>query len=409
MKKKIIVLSHKMSKEKWERIEFKYLKNSEIEIHDCSKFLLNNPDINVENELYHKNKIIFKNFFSWKNHLSKMKIIAKKEKIKLIVLDTIGNFDNFSNSFYLFLIYMYLKKKNIFLAKFHYPGMPVSYFLAKEKNYLIKKSLLVLKSFFLTPLLIINKFKAHFFLKLGKLFNLYPQLVFVAGKKYIDRIKKQNRKVDIIPISTIDYSKILIKKKKKMKSINYQKNYAVYISDRDYMTPPEEAFYDKSIKSRLSLNGWHIPLVKFFDYLEKKLNLKIIIAAHPKSIKSNTIKMFKPRKVIFGKTYKLIENCKFVISLRSSALNFAVIYKKPIIFLSAKELTNSENLSIQSIANHFNKIPININNNLDKIEIKKYLNFNSKNFNNFKSDYISNLQYDRPNHEIINEKISSLN
>ena len=54
------------------------------------------------------------------------------------------------------------------------------------------------------------------------------------------------------------------------------------------------------------------------------------------------------------------------------------LYIKPIIFLSAKELTNSENLSIQSIANHFNKIPININNNLDKIEIKKYLNFNSK-------------------------------
>ena len=146
--------------------------------------------------------------------------------------------------------------------------MPVSYFLAKEKNYLIKKSLLVLKSFFLTPLLIINKFKVHFFLKLGKLFNLYPQLVFVAGKKYIDRIKKQNRKVDIIPISTIDYSKILIKKKKKIKSIIYKKNYAVYISDRDYMTPRGGA-YDKSIKSRLSLNGWHIPLVKFFDYLEK--------------------------------------------------------------------------------------------------------------------------------------------
>ena len=53
-----------------------------------------------------------------------------------------------------------------------------------------------------------------------------------------------------------------------MKSISY-KNYAVYISDRDYMTSPEEALYDKSIKSRLSLNGWHIPLVKFFDYLEK--------------------------------------------------------------------------------------------------------------------------------------------
>ena len=46
-----------------------------------------------------------------------MKIIAKKEKIKLIVLDTVGNFDNFSNSFYLFLIYMYLKKKKYFFSE----------------------------------------------------------------------------------------------------------------------------------------------------------------------------------------------------------------------------------------------------------------------------------------------------
>ena len=117
-----------------------------------------------------KTKSYLKIFFSWKNHLSKMKIIAKKEKIKLIVLDTVGNFDNFSNSFYLFFNIHVFEKKNIFLAKFHYPGMPVSYFLAKEKNYLIKKSLLVLKSFFLTPLLIINKFKSSFFFKTWKTF-----------------------------------------------------------------------------------------------------------------------------------------------------------------------------------------------------------------------------------------------
>ena len=59
MKKKIIVLSHKMSKEKWERIEFKYLKNCEVEIHDCSNFLLKNKNLNKELELTNQKKNCF--------------------------------------------------------------------------------------------------------------------------------------------------------------------------------------------------------------------------------------------------------------------------------------------------------------------------------------------------------------
>ena len=97
MKKKIIVLSHKMSKEKWERIEFKYLKNCEVEIHDCSNFLLKNKNFNNEIELINYKKIVFKNLNSWKIYTNKLVENLKKNKQKIFVIDTIGNFDNFGD------------------------------------------------------------------------------------------------------------------------------------------------------------------------------------------------------------------------------------------------------------------------------------------------------------------------
>lgn len=405
MKKKIIVLSHRMSKQKWERLEFKYLKNCEVEIHDCSNFLLKNKNLNKEIELINCKKVVFKNLNSWKIYINKFITNFKKN---IIVIDTIGNFENFGNSLNLFLIYYHLKMKNLFLIKFHYPGIPLSHFFIKKREYCFKKIFKVLYMLFLNPLITLNKLNFYFFLFLGKILKFYPNIVFVAGKQFINRIKKQNKKTIIVPFSTIDYSKILIKKRNKIKSIKYSNNYAVYISDRDYIMPPEEALQNKVIKSNLSFYGWHKPLLNFFDNLEKKFNLKIIIAAHPKGIKKNNIKMFSPRRVFFNKTYKLIKHCKFVITLRSSAMNYAVIYKKPIIFLTGKELTDSQNTSISSIANHFNQTPFNINSKFDRNKIDRCLDFKKKSFTKFKRDYISNLQNDRPNFEIINDKISEI-
>ena len=115
MKKKIIVLSHRMSKQKWERLEFKYLKNCEVEIHDCSNFLLKNKNLNKEIELINCKKVVFKNLNSWKIYINKFITNFKKN---IIVIDTIGNFENFGNSLNLFLIYYHLKMKNLFLDLF---------------------------------------------------------------------------------------------------------------------------------------------------------------------------------------------------------------------------------------------------------------------------------------------------
>ena len=60
------------------------------------------------------------------------------------------------------------------------------------------------------------------------------------------------------------------------------------------------------------------------------------------------------------------------------------------------------------IANHFNQTPFNINSKFDRNKIDRCLDFKKKSFTKFKRDYISDLQNNRPNFEIINDKLSKI-
>jgi hypothetical protein len=68
---------------------------------------------------------------------------------------------------------------------------------------------------------------------------------------------------------------------------------------------------------------------------EKKFGLRVIIAAHPGiSYDSN---VFNEREIYMGKTGALVKYSKVVISQSSLSVSFAVLYKKPIIFMCTSE------------------------------------------------------------------------
>ena len=80
----------------------------------------------------------------------------------------------------------------------------------------------------------------------------------------------------------------------------------------------------------------------FFAKLEKKFNLEVIIALHPNCFIKNYSKYFNFRRCIKSDTARLVRNSKFVLSHASStAINFAVIYKKPIIYIITNEMQRS--------------------------------------------------------------------
>ena len=76
--------------------------------------------------------------------------------------------------------------------------------------------------------------------------------------------------------------------------------------------------------------------------IEQNLNTKVIIAAHPRSNYTNMKNIFGKRKMInYKKTNDFISRSLAVISYTSTAMNFAIIHNKPIIFYTSDEINNS--------------------------------------------------------------------
>lgn len=88
------------------------------------------------------------------------------------------------------------------------------------------------------------------------------------------------------------------------------------------------------LKAPMTSDEYFPRLRRFFDYLESKNGVNIIIAAHPRSRYEDLPDYFGGRPVIRGKTSELVRTSGFVILHCSTAVNFAVLYKKPIIIVT---------------------------------------------------------------------------
>ena len=124
--------------------------------------------------------------------------------------------------------------------------------------------------------------------------------------------------------------------------------------------------------------------------MKENIGIKIIIAGHHASKYERFPKYFNGREVIYGKTGDLIKHCEFAITRGSTAINFAVIYNKPIIFYTTKECELYQDIKdgILSFSSCFNKKPANIDKinadfNWDNLlSVEKHL------YDNYMNNYI---------------------
>ncbi len=129
-------------------------------------------------------------------------------------------------------------------------------------------------------------------------------------------------------------------------------------------------------------------LCSFFKFLENTYGLHIVIASHPRAHYEKHEDYFQGRPVIKGQTVRLIRNSAFAISHASTSLNYAVLFRKPIIFVTTDKLDISpEGVWIHNIASFFNKRVYNLN-KFDGIDLEAELKINQKLYDNYKNDYI---------------------
>ena len=89
----------------------------------------------------------------------------------------------------------------------------------------------------------------------------------------------------------------------------------------------------------------------FFDKVEKKFKLPVIVAAHPKSgYQEND---FKGRPIILYRTPELLKYAELVLAHYSTSLIELVLQKKKVIFMYSKDYMNSDSRTVLETASEY--------------------------------------------------------
>ena len=135
----------------------------------------------------------------------------------------------------------------------------------------------------------------------------------------------------------------------------------------------------------------------FFNRIEKKFNMKVVIAAHPNGIEYDSYSNnFGNRKVFFNKSSELSANCYLAITHYSRSIEFPVLYKKPIIQLYINEFDNFKNI-VDEMTKRSKILKIktlNIQSNNLEFDLKSP---NIKGYDFFIMKYISKIKVDIQN------------
>ena len=152
-------------------------------------------------------------------------------------------------------------------------------------------------------------------------------------------------------------------------------------------------------KEHLTYEQYFPSLCRFLDYVEVELQLKVIIAAHPKSNHVDYPEYFGKRRVLRDQTLNLIKKSKLVISHASTALTYVVLEKKPLLFLTSAgyEADLSYSKFMEMMAHSLGTSIINIDEEPYSINWEKELAVNEEIYLKYKHQYIKKKDSDELN------------
>lgn len=268
-------------------------------------------------------------------------LIKRQNKLNTLFLSTV----TFEHR--VLTLYRLLSKYKCKTSFFARGALPFATSTSGVENFIIKLK----KALHLNLLFGYFKNKYAYFLKKKGIIQPYD-LVFRAGEKGIQTIGVgsdiENEKSKIIDINSFDYDKYV----KTKNSTNLMTNkYCVFLDEYFPFHPDFEMLKIRTIEP----NEYYENLNRFFDLVESKLNVEVVIAAHPKADKYREKDFFNKRKVFFNKSAELSRYSEFVMVHCSSSINFAVLNEKPILTLTSNSIKEVMPIYYHFI-NHFSKI-----------------------------------------------------
>ena len=185
------------------------------------------------------------------------------------------------------------------------------------------------------------------------------------------------------------------------------KNYIVFI---DQNLPFHPAQFYRGEKPQVTEKKYFPALARAFKYLEQTFEKDIIIATHPRANVTNYQNYFKGRKFLNSDTIDLVKYCDCVLAHTTTAISYAVIYQKPIIFLTSDEIIKSyDDYRVHSNARILGSEMLNIDHiNLNSAKLKNYeLQVNTKKYDLFMNNFIKHPNSENTN--LTDQIIKNLN
>lgn len=222
--------------------------------------------------------------------------------------------------------------------------------------------------------------------------------IIVSGKKSYE-VLKNCKYSKIVHGHAFDYDLFL--ENEKNEKILIQNEYIVFL---DEFFPFHPDYIGMGLDYSIYAKEYYLKLSNYFNIIEEKLNLKVIICAHPRSYYDSLPDYWNGRKCIRGNTINLVKNSKLCLLHASTSINYAVLYEKPIVFLTMEEIKKSNVQStllamaeeLEAKVIDVDNLPINyiVNTEVDKILYEKYIykyikDSNTKSINNWEILYES--------------------
>jgi len=209
-----------------------------------------------------------------------------------------------------------------------------------------------------------------------------PGIGIAAGSeslKYVGESKK------VIYAHNLDYDLYL----KIKNSIALEKYYGVVFIDQNYCF--HQDFDYIGVKSPVSPEKYFPAVRHALTCISEQMDTNVCVAIHPRSkCANNSNEEYRDIQIKRGITGQLINACQVVVAHDSTAVQLAVLFGKPIIFISTDELENAEVLFgyCKTLAKSLGKSPINIDKNHDQIDWKKEIGIDNEKYTSFRIKYI---------------------
>jgi hypothetical protein len=208
-----------------------------------------------------------------------------------------------------------------------------------------------------------------------------PGMIIASGEKSVPSAEHSQ---DVLRAHNFDYD-IYLKLRKSIKASSA--GYAVFL-DQNMCFHPE--FIYENVPNYATPEKYFPTICSGLRTIADALGAPMRIAAHPRlSRQRKYIDYFEGIPIEFGKTAELIGNCTFVVCHFTTAMQFAVLFRKPVIFVTTDELISSAaEKHIEEFASSLGKSVINLDGELGSVDWRKQLHIDAQKYDEYKNKYV---------------------